>query len=66
MRQFFDTLDTPGGHLVLLAVLMAAGIAMEVWSLPKGEDVLVGSFGALLMGLRAGMGERKPPQPAKP
>jgi hypothetical protein len=53
MKPLLEALDTPGGHLALLVLLMLIGIAMEVAKLPKAEDVLVGSFGALLMGLRS-------------
>lgn len=54
LQSFLDSVDTPGGHLVLLMLLMAAGVGMESLKLPKGEDVLVGAFGALLMALRNG------------
>lgn len=47
-----NSLDTPGGHVLLLLVLVGVGIGMSATQLPKAEDILIGSFGALLAMLR--------------
>jgi hypothetical protein len=51
-KTWLDTLDTPGGHVLLLTGLLLLGIAMVWLKLPKGDDILVGVFGALLGALR--------------
>lgn len=52
-RHFLQVVDTPGGYLILLLILLGVGIVMEVTHTPKGEDILVGSFGALLARMAA-------------
>lgn len=47
-----EKINTPGGRALLLAALFLSGVVMIAWRLPKGEDVLVGSFAALLAILR--------------
>lgn len=50
--QLLDTLDSSGGHLALLLVLMLIGVGMVHLGIEKGEDVMIGAFGALLGALR--------------
>lgn len=51
-ERLLDTLDSSGGHVLLLFALMLVGVAMITAGLDKGEDVLVGAFGALLLALK--------------
>lgn len=44
-------LATPGGHLATLMVIFFTGVAMTAAGLPKAEDVLIGTLGALLMAI---------------
>jgi len=52
-RTFLDSLDSNGGHIVLLFALMGFGIYMIHISIMEGGTVVGGSFGALLMMLKA-------------
>jgi len=51
-ERALDALDTTGGHLVILCGLFAAGVGMVAADLPKGDDVLVATFGAILAVLK--------------
>lgn len=51
-ERWLDALDSSGGHIALLLVLMLIGAGLVLIGIPKGEDVLVGAFGALLGALR--------------
>ena len=51
-ERFLDSLDTPGGHICMLFALLLFGAAGARMGVPKGEDIVLGSFGALLAGLR--------------
>ncbi len=51
-KEFLDTLDTPGGHIFLLACMVLLAVMMQQSKVPKAEDILIGSFGALLAVLR--------------
>lgn len=46
-ERFLDSLDTPGGHILILLVLLVLGWAM------KSTELLVASMGALFAVLRA-------------
>lgn len=50
--NFLDTLDSSGGHIALLFMLLIVGIAMLQFHIDKGEDVMMGAFGALLLALK--------------
>lgn len=51
-KALLDSLDTPGGHIWLLFLLVMVGVGLAWLKVPKGEDILIGSFGALLGALR--------------
>lgn len=51
-ERLLDSLDSSGGHIALLLLLMVIGIGMLHTQIPKGEDVMAGAFGALLLSLK--------------
>ena len=51
-ERMLDTLDTSGGHIALLFVLLIVGVGMMVWHVPKGEDVMAAALGAILLSLK--------------
>lgn len=51
-ERFLDSFDSSGGHIVLLLVLLLIGAALHRTGIAKGEDVMIGAFGALLGALR--------------
>lgn len=51
-ERLLDTLDTSGGHIFILAMLLLVGVSMTQLSIAKGEDVMMGAFGALLLALK--------------
>lgn len=52
-RCFLDSLDTGGGHIFTLFVLICLGGAMFFWDNTAGGQIITGAFGALLMMLRS-------------
>lgn len=48
-HDFLDSLDSDGGTRAILLLLIAVGIMMSLFTIPKAEDIIVGAFGALLM-----------------
>lgn len=60
-QEFLDSLDTTGGHVFVLLLLMSIGVGMHLGSIPKGEDVIIAALGALLGALKGmGRNSRKP------
>lgn len=51
-HDFLDSFDSDGGKIFLLMVLMGIGFAGAWMGVPKAEDIIVGSFGALLIALK--------------
>lgn len=51
-RSFLDSIDTDGGHLVCLFVLIFTGLIVFCFDPTAGGTIVTGSFGALLMGLK--------------
>ena len=51
-ERVLDTLDSSGGHVFLLFVLLLVGVGMVHLGVDKGEDVMMGAFGALLLTLK--------------
>jgi hypothetical protein len=51
-RAFLASLDTPGGHLLVLALGALLGVGLLAAGVADGHTVLVGSGGALLALLR--------------
>jgi hypothetical protein len=53
-QRFLDSLDTGGGHILLLVVGVAAGAFLAIHSGAEvGKTVIVGAGGALLPLLRS-------------
>lgn len=51
-RAWLDSLDTPGGHIVLLVFVLVLLMLATVWKI-QGIDKFMGeAFGALLYSLR--------------
>jgi hypothetical protein len=51
-RNFLDSLDTPGGHIFMLVLLMSVGAGIVLLRIDYGKEILAGSFGALLYSMR--------------
>ena len=51
-ERLLDSLDSSGGHIFVLCVLLLVGVGMVHFGIGKGEDVLMGAFGALLLTLK--------------
>lgn len=51
-KELLDSLDTPGGHIAVMVLLVLLGVSLVYFNIAKGEDVLVGAFAALLAMLR--------------
>jgi hypothetical protein len=51
-HDFLDSLDTDGGRIFLLLALLAGGSVMSRFGVAKADDIIVGSFGALLLALK--------------
>lgn len=51
-QDFLDSLNSDGGHIVLLALLVAAGMAGIKFGLAKADDLFIGAFTALLILLK--------------
>lgn len=47
-RGFLDSLDSDGGHIIVLVVLLSAGVVLNFRGLMDGTTLVAGSFGALL------------------
>jgi hypothetical protein len=47
-KELLDTLNTPGGHILILLMLVVGMTAATAFGVPKADDMCVGSFGALL------------------
>lgn len=51
---FLDTLDSPGGHIMVFAGLMGVGGMLLHSGVMEGGSILTGAFGALLGTLTRG------------
>lgn len=51
-ERLLDTLDSSGGHIAVLILLLLVGVGMVKFGVTKGEDVMMGAFGALLLALK--------------
>jgi hypothetical protein len=51
-----DTFDTPGGHILLLLVVFFVAVFLSAggFVVPKVDDIIVGSFAALMAKLSGG------------
>lgn len=52
-RSFLDSLDSGGGHIFTLFVLICLGGAMFFFDNTAGGQIITGAFGALLMMLKS-------------
>lgn len=52
-QDFLDSLNSDGGHILLLAFLSVLGMAGMVYGLPKSDDMYIGAFTALLILLKS-------------
>lgn len=50
--RFYESLSKEHGHILVLLFLILCGWGACALNLAKGEDIVVGSFGALLALLR--------------
>lgn len=51
-RHFLDSLDSDGGHIFVLLVLIAAGGTLTHLGHMDGSSIVAGAFGALLLALK--------------
>ena len=51
-ERWLDSLDSSGGHIAMSFLLILLGVAMVKGGVAKGEDIMMGGFGALLMALK--------------
>jgi hypothetical protein len=51
-QDFLDSLNSDGGHIALLTVMVWLGMFGIKYELPKAEDLFVGAFTALLILLK--------------
>jgi len=49
---FTDSLDSNGGHIVILLLLIVAGIVISKLGIMQGEALTTGAFGALLFKMK--------------
>jgi len=52
-RNFLDSLDTNGGHIFVLMMLIAFGIVVFHYDATAGGQIVTGALGALYMMLKA-------------
>jgi hypothetical protein len=54
-KAFLDVMDSQGGHIFLMLVLMLVGVASyTLGKIDLGKEITTGAFGALLYSLKAG------------
>jgi hypothetical protein len=58
-HDFLDSLDSDGGHIIVLLALIVIGAVAFRHGFPKAEDVIMGAFGALLLMLKAAGSNRE-------
>lgn len=51
-RRFLDSLDTGGGHIVILLALAALGVVSWKWGYPGAQAIVGGAMGALWYSMR--------------
>ena len=54
-KTFLDSLDSGGGHILILLLLMVGSFAVLRfdWATMKAGEIITGAFGALLMMLKS-------------
>jgi hypothetical protein len=64
-QDFLDSLNSDGGHLLLLSIMVWLGMIGMKYALPKAEDLYIGAFTALLILLKtAGSNKTRRDRPA--
>jgi hypothetical protein len=58
-RRFLDSLDTPGGHYVILLTLAALGVLSWKWGYPGAQAIVGGGIGALFYSMRINLTKEK-------
>lgn len=54
-QELLNVLDTNGGHIFLMLVLMIIGVGSYILGkVDLGKEITTGAFGALLYSLKAG------------
>jgi hypothetical protein len=51
-HDFLDSIDSDGGKILLLILLMLIGFGGSKLGVPNAEDIIMGAFGALLLALK--------------
>lgn len=52
-RGFLDSLDTDGGHIFVLFVLLLTGLSLYFYDATSGGTITIGAFSALLLILKS-------------
>lgn len=67
-RTFLDSLDSDGGHILILMGLIVGAFAIIRfdWASMKAGEIITGAFGALLMMLKSAGSNRDAVPPAAP
>ena len=52
-QDFLDSLNSDGGHILLLMLLVGAGMAGIKYGFTKADDLFIGAFTALLILLKS-------------
>ena len=60
-QQFLDSLDTAGGHIVLLMGAITVGLVGFHLGFSKADDIILGAGTILLQKLRSDGGKATPP-----
>lgn len=60
-RTFLDSLDSDGGHIMILMILIVGGFGLLRfdWANMKAGEIIAGAFGALLMMLKSAGSNRE-------
>lgn len=51
-KAFLDSLDTPGGHIFILVMLVGASVAALASAVSAAEPLAAATFAALMVALR--------------
>lgn len=51
-QDFLDSLNSDGGHILNLTLLVCLGMVAMFYQLPKGEDLFIGALAGLLVMLK--------------
>lgn len=51
-HDFLDSLDSNGGHIFILMLLIVGGMLAVRFNIMNAQDIVQGAFGALLLALK--------------